>query len=111
MSEASRNLVIARIPGSQSLVNNAAPVKLGCKHGYFKDQVTRTLLGLNKGDFLRADGTYGKKELADKPVKFSLIREESYDCRLLPFILACRGTMRQLFVELCETNKQWKPAM
>jgi hypothetical protein len=52
MSEASRNLVIACIPGSRSLVNDAALVELGHKCGYFEDQVTRTLLGLNKGDFL-----------------------------------------------------------
>jgi hypothetical protein len=73
MSETSRNLAIARIPGSRSWVNDRAPVELGHKRGYFKDLVMRVLLGLNKGDFLRADGTYGEKELASGPVDFSLL--------------------------------------
>jgi hypothetical protein len=88
MSETSRNFAIAHIPSSRSLVNNQAPIELGHKWGYFKDPAARALLGLNKGDFLRADGTYGDKELASKPVDFSLLREELYDCRLLPFVPA-----------------------
>jgi hypothetical protein len=80
--------VIARVPGSQSLVNDPAPIELGRKQGYFKDPAARALLGLNKGDFLQADGTYGEKELASKPVDFSLLREESYNHRLLPFMPA-----------------------
>jgi hypothetical protein len=79
MLETSQNLTIARIPGSQSLVNDQAPVKLGHKQGYFKDLVTRALLGLNKDDFLQVDSMYREKELASGPVNFSLLREESYD--------------------------------
>jgi hypothetical protein len=73
MLETSRNLAIACIPGSRSLVNDRAPVELGHKQGYFKDAAMRALLGLNKGNFLRADGMYGEKELASEPVDFSLL--------------------------------------
>jgi hypothetical protein len=69
-------------------VNDRAPVELGRKRGYFKDLAVRALLGLNKGDFLQADGTYGDKELASNPVDFSLLREELYNRRLLPFMPA-----------------------
>ena len=54
-----RTHTIARVPGSRNFVNDRAPIELGRKHGYFKDKETRALLGLNKGDFSRADGTYG----------------------------------------------------
>ena len=109
MSDSSRTFAIACVPGSRSFVNDRAPVELGRKHGYFKDRETRHLLGLNKGDFLRADGTYGSKELTDRPVDFALLREGSYDHRFLPFVPKRRGTTQSLFVELRLTNKQWMP--
>ena len=74
-------------------MNNRAPIELGCKRGYFKDKETRALLGLNKGDFLRADGTYGNKELADSPVDFTLLQDGLYDHRFLPFVPKRRGTV------------------
>jgi hypothetical protein len=109
MSSASQTYVIARIPRSQSLVNDHAPVERGRKRGYFKDPETRTLLGLNMGDFLRADSTYGDKELADRPVDFAQLREGSYDHCFLPFVPKRHGSMRSVYVELRETNKQWRP--
>jgi hypothetical protein len=109
MSDSSRTFAITRVPGSRSFVNDRTPVELGRKRGYFQDRETRLLLGLNKGDFLRADGTYGSKELADRPVDFALLREGSYDHRFLPFVPKRRGTARSLFMELRLTNKQWMP--
>ena len=79
MSSSSRTPIIARIPGSRSLVNDHAPIEQGRKRGYFKDKKTKALLSLNKGDFLRADGTYGDKEIAHRPVDFALLREGSYN--------------------------------
>jgi hypothetical protein len=110
MSGTAPTLAIARVPGSRRLVNDPAPIQLGRKRGPPKDRETRDLLSLNKGDFLRADGTYGSKELADSPIDFSVLRTGSYDQRLLPFIPARRGTMRRMFIDLRETNKQWMPA-
>jgi hypothetical protein len=104
-----RTYAIAPVPGSRNLVNNRAPIELGRKRGYFKDKETRALLGLNKGDFLRADGTYGNKELADSPVDFTLLQDGSYDHRFLPFVPKRRGMARSLIVELRQTNKQWMP--
>jgi hypothetical protein len=109
MSNIAQNLAIARIPGSRALVNDRAPIEAGRKRGYFNDSETRILLSLNKGDFLRADGTYGSKELASSPVNFSSLREGSYDHRLLPFAPKRRGMMRRLVVELRKKNKQWMP--
>jgi hypothetical protein len=100
---------IARVPGSCALVNDRAPIEAGQKHGYFKDSETRILLALNKGDFLRADGTYGSKELASSPVNFSSLREGSYNHCLLPFVPKRQGMMQRLVVELREKNKQWMP--
>jgi hypothetical protein len=52
MSSSLQTPAIARIPGSQSFVNDRAPIKLGRKRGYFKDKETKSLLSLNKGNFL-----------------------------------------------------------
>ena len=52
MSHTAQDLAIAHIPGSRSLVSDPAPVKLGQKHGYFKDREVKALLGLSKGNFL-----------------------------------------------------------
>ena len=81
----------------------------GRKRGYFKDKESKLLLGLNKGDFLRTDGTYGDKELVDKPVDFDLLRDGSYNRSLLPFVPKVRGTMRWVLVDLREQNWQWMP--
>jgi hypothetical protein len=110
MSEPTQNLPILRIQGSRRPANDPAPTARGRRRGYFKDRESRLLLGLNKGDFLRADGTYGDKELADKPVDFDLLRDGSYDRRLLPFVPKVRGTMRRVLVDLREQNRQWMPA-
>ena len=94
MSRAAQDLAIARVPGSWSLVSDPAPVELGWKHGYFKDREVKALLGLSKGDFLRANGTYGSKELVDSPINFSWLQEGTYDRRLLPFIPERQGTLQ-----------------
>ena len=65
--------------------------------------------GNTKGDFLQADGTYGSKELADSPINFSWLQEGTYDRPLLPFVPERRGTLRQLFIDLHATNRQWMP--
>jgi hypothetical protein len=100
---------IAHIPGSRSFVNDRAPIKVGRKRGYFKDQEMKSLLSLNKGDFLRADGTYGDKELAYQPVDFAQLREGSYNHRFLPFVPKRQGSLQSMYVELREKNKQWMP--
>jgi hypothetical protein len=109
MSSSSRTPAIARIPGSRSFVNDRAPIELGHKRGYFKDKETKSLLSLNKGDFLRADGTYGNKELAYQPVDFTQLLEGSYDHHFLPFVPKQQGSLRSMYVELREKNKQWMP--
>ena len=94
MSGLTQNLSILQIQGSRRPTNDPAPTARGRKRGDFKDKESKLLLGLNKGDFLHADGTYGDKELADKPVDFDLLRDGSYDRSLLPFVPKVRGTMR-----------------
>ena len=53
--------------------------------GYFDDSTTHTLLGLEDDDQVMHLGTYGLKELGAKPVALSLLRDRSFDQRLLPF--------------------------
>ena len=109
MSHAAQDLAIACIPGSQSLVSDPAPVKLGRKRRYFKDWEVKASLGLSKGDFLQADGTYGSKELTDSPINFFWLQEGTYDRCLLPFVSEWQGTLRRLFIDLHTTNRQWMP--
>ncbi len=63
-----------------------APIEMGRKRGYFKDEAARALLGLNKGDFMQNLGTYGAKEMGTNPVNFDLLRDRTYDQRFLPFV-------------------------
>ena len=101
--------IIAHIPGSRSLVNDHTPIERGCKCGYFKDKETKALLSLNKGDFLRADGTYGDKEITHWPVDFTLLHKGSYDHRFLPFVPKRQGSLQSMYVELREKKRQWMP--
>lgn len=52
---------------------------------------------------------YGDKELTDRPVEFAQLHEGSYDHHLLPFMPKHHGSMQSTYVELQETNKQWRP--
>ena len=63
-----------------------APVQEGARSGYFKDDLTRELLGLEAADHLLHSGSYGHKEPGRAPVDLSLVRGGSYDQRLLPFV-------------------------
>jgi hypothetical protein len=98
------------IPGTRISLFERAPLEYGRKRGFFRDETTRALLGLNKGDFMTASGTYGAKELAEYPVDFALVRDGSYDQRFLPFVPEGRGTMRRPQIELPLHNKQRKPS-
>ena len=98
------------IPDTGISLFERAPLELGRKRGFFKDEATRALLGLNKGDFMTASGTYGAKEMAEYPVDFALARDGSYDQRFLPFVPESRGTMRRPQIELPMHNRQRKPA-
>src|SRR5271170_5699302 len=63
-----------------------APVQEGARSGYFKDDLTRELLGLEAADHLLHSGSYGHKEPGRAPIDLSLICGGSYDQRLLPFM-------------------------
>ena len=111
MSQLEINQPTLRIPGTQISLFERAPLEHGRKRGYFRDEATRALLGLSKGDFLQASGTYGAREVAEYPVDFALLRDGTYDQRFLPFVPESRGTMRPVQVELRLHNKQWKPVV
>ncbi len=110
MSQLQLNQPSLRVAGTNRPMFEKAPVEVGRKRGYFKDEVTRVLLSLTKEDYLQVSGTYGAKELAEYPVDFTLLRNGSYDQRLLPFVPKRRATMRPVWIELRHTNHQWKPS-
>jgi hypothetical protein len=83
-----------------------APIAMGRKRGYFRDETTRALLGLNKGNFMQNSGTYGTKEIAEQPVEFDLLRNGTYDQCFLPFVPCNRGTLRLRWIELRYNNHQ-----
>lgn len=85
-----------------------APTRRGRQRGYFRDRATRTLLGLNQDDFLQNAGLYGGKEMAEYPVPIALLREGSYDQRLLPFVPRSRGDMRPEAIDINMINRQWQ---
>ena len=66
--------------------SSPAPVHEGQRHGYFNDEATRRLLGLDEGAVPLHAGTYGEAEPGIKPVKLSSLRDKSYDRLLLPFV-------------------------
>jgi hypothetical protein len=63
-----------------------APVQEGALSSYFKDGLTRELLGLEATDHLLHSGSYGHKEPGRAPVDLTLVHGRSYDQRLLPFV-------------------------
>ena len=65
--------------------SSPAPTHLGQPSGYFNDEATRVLLGLNADAVPLNSGTYGEEELGVKPVKISLLRQKLHDHLLLPF--------------------------
>ena len=109
MSQLQLNNPSLCIPGLNKSMFGRAPVESGRKRGYFNDGATRVLLGLTQDDYLQAAGTYGAKELGEYPVEFALLRNGSYDQRLLPFVPKRQGTMRVVHIELHQTNRQWMP--
>ncbi len=109
MSQLQLNNPSLRVPGLNKSMFGRAPVESGRKRGYFNDETTRALLGLTQEDYLQVAGTYGAKELGEYPVDFALLRNGSYDQRLLPFVPKRRGTMRVVHIELRQTNRQWMP--
>jgi hypothetical protein len=63
-----------------------APVQEGALSSYFKDDLTRELLGLEATDHLLHSGSYSHKEPGRAPVDLTLVHGGSYDQHLLPFI-------------------------
>ncbi len=110
MSQLQMNNPSLRVPGTNKGMFERAPVESGRKRGYFNDGATRMLLALTEEDYLQVAGTYGAKELGEYPVDFALLRNGSYDQRLMPFVPKRRGTMRVVHIELHQTNRQWKPS-
>ena len=74
------------ILGTNRSMFERAPVESGRKCGYFNDGAMRVLLALTEEDHLQAVGTYGAKELGEYPVDFMILRNGSYDQRLMPFV-------------------------
>ena len=66
--------------------SSPALAQQGLKHGYFDDTLTSHLLQLDDKDLLLNAGTYSHKELGQHPTKMSLLREGSYDQRIIPFV-------------------------
>ena len=110
MSQLERNRPDLCIPGTRISLFERAPLEAGRKRGYFRDEATRALLGLKKGDVMEASGTYGAQELAEYPVNFALVRDGTYDQRFLPFVPKRRATTRSPQIDLPQHNKQWKPS-
>ena len=110
MSQLELNRPTAYIKGTGISLVERAPLAEGRKRGYFRDEVTRALLGLRKGDYLQANGTYGAQEMAEYPTDFALLRDGSYDQRFLPFVSKFQGTMRPVQIDLRLNNKQWLPS-
>jgi hypothetical protein len=77
----------------------------GAVSGYFDDQVTKTLLGLGAEDPLLSTGTYGLKEPGQRPISLTLLREDIYDRRLLPFVP--HEFSFESALDLHELNHQW----
>ena len=109
MSQLQLNNPSLRVPGLNKSMFERAPLESGHKRGYFNDGATRVLLGLTQDDYLQVAGTYGAKELGEYPVNFVLLRNGSYNQRLLPFVPIRRGTMRVVHIEMHQTNRQWMP--
>ena len=65
--------------------SSPAPIHEGQPHGYFNDEATCLLLGLNTGVTPLNSGTYGEEELGVRPIKFSVLCQKSLDHLLLPF--------------------------
>ena len=84
MSQVPHDHYRARIT-TDPTASSPAPVDQGPKVGYFDDNATCLLLGLNLGDAVLHSGTYGEKELSVNPIRFSYLRAPMYDQRILPF--------------------------
>lgn len=98
------------IPGTRLSMFDRAPIEMGCKRDYFKDEATRALLGLNKGDFMQNLGTYGAKEMGMNPVNFDLLHDGTYDQRFLPFIPCLQGPLIVRYLDMQLVNRQWLPS-
>jgi hypothetical protein len=59
--------------------SSPAAVTEGPQKGYFNDQLTRDLLGLEKEEVLLNSGTYGVKEPGRHPVEFALLRQGDFE--------------------------------
>jgi hypothetical protein len=59
--------------------SSPAAVTEGPQNGYFNDQLTRDLLGLEKEEVLLNSGTYGAKEPGHHPVEFALLRQGDFE--------------------------------
>jgi hypothetical protein len=51
----------------------------GPQKGYFNNQLTRDLLGLEKEEVLLNSGTYGAKEPGRHPVEFTLLHQGDFE--------------------------------
>lgn len=88
-------------------LSSPAPISEGLASGYFDDEATRSLLALEEADQVMHSGTYGPKEPGGEPIELSLLREGTYDQRILPFVPQC--FMSFFSLELYEKNGQAYP--
>ena len=95
--------------GFDATLSSPAPVSEGAASGYFNDDATRRLLGLEDDDSLLHSGTYGDREPGGSPVELSFLLEGTYDQRLMPFIP--RHYVSFLSVDMHEANGQAYPYM
>lgn len=98
---------ISMLISCQPESKDPAPIKEGSRAGYFDDRLTRHLLALTSEEILLSLGTYGSKDLGQTPVDITILRESSYNRRLLPF--APRGScMVARNLDLHKLNHQWR---
>ena len=88
-------------------LSSPAPMHEGRTSGYFDDSATHTLLGLKEDDLIMHLGTYGLKEPGAEPVDLSLLRDGSFNQRLLPFAPIHVSTFLPLILH--ELNRQPYP--
>jgi hypothetical protein len=86
--------------------SSPAPIQEGKPRGYFDDEATRKLLGLEMGTVPLHSGTYGDQEPGAKPVKFSLLRQRLPDVVFLPFVPK-NHWFHYTPISMHETNRQY----
>ena len=98
---------ISMLISCQPESKDPAPIEEGSRAGYFDDRLTRHLLALTSEKILLGSGTYGGDDLGQAPVDIIILKESSYDRKLLPF--APRGScLAARNIDLHKVNNQWR---